>query len=247
MAHVRKRSLLPEVSADTALLVYRVAYCGLILGAVLVLASTLLTFWSDNELKRHDDMWRKAKEAEISSANESAAKANERAAELDARAKEAELKLEQLRKLVGPRTLQPAPFLEQLKDRPKASVQIWFLEDASDAWQLAFTLSALLHQAGWEVTEQIPVPEPDRSVIPPGKDTPRVMAAGGQPSGVTVVTRESDPGQDSAFQALIRALGHGMEGPVMGSSSDMRGPEMGLRVVIAAKPDPIFPKEEKAR
>ena len=91
MAHARKQSLLPEVSAETALLAYKLAYVGLILGAALVFGGTLLLFWSDSEIKRHDNVRLSTNEAETAravadsdAAKEGAAKANTEAANANA-------------------------------------------------------------------------------------------------------------------------------------------------------------------
>jgi hypothetical protein len=130
------RALLPEVSADTALLAYRLAYIGLIVGAALVLISTLVAFWSDSELKRHDNL---------------RLSANERAtAEANARTKEAELRLAELRERVArPRHLNQAVFLEEIKGIPPTPVEITLRSGDPDSHWLAFSIVGALEKAGW--------------------------------------------------------------------------------------------------
>jgi hypothetical protein len=111
MTQLRKRSLLPELSVETASLTLKLAYVGLVISAVFVLVGTLLLFWSDSELKRHDDLRLSANEAETARANEAAANATARASEADARAAVANAELAelnlQLAKLRAPRALSP--------------------------------------------------------------------------------------------------------------------------------------------
>ncbi|MGE0280075.1 MAG: hypothetical protein AB7P20_05610 [Rhizobiaceae bacterium] len=78
--------MLPEVSPETALLAYRLAYLGLIIGAALVLASTLLAFWSDGEIKRHDNLRLSANELETAKAIAESDRAKQTAADAQMRA-----------------------------------------------------------------------------------------------------------------------------------------------------------------
>jgi len=80
--------VLPEVSPEVALLAYRLAYIGLIVGAALVFGSTLVNFWSDSELKRHDDLRLSANERETAQSRSDLATSNERIAELSTQADE---------------------------------------------------------------------------------------------------------------------------------------------------------------
>jgi hypothetical protein len=59
----------------------------------------------------------------------------EKISEANARQKEAELKLEQLRRLSGPRNINFDIFKKELEGKPKAHVQIWYLPDVSDGYQ----------------------------------------------------------------------------------------------------------------
>jgi hypothetical protein len=82
VAHLRKKRFLPELSPDVALDVFRASYVGLIIGAALVLISTLLAFWSDSELKFHDSIRLSANERETAQAKADAAQAQLQAEEL---------------------------------------------------------------------------------------------------------------------------------------------------------------------
>ena len=173
-------------------------------------------------------------------------------AESNARQREAELKLAQLRKLSGPRDINFETLRKELEGKPKAPVAIWYLPDVSDGYWFASRLQIALRLADWEVALPIPVPDLDGTKLDPMlltvlKSQPRSMTAGGQPSGITVVGHDlSDDAfsLDTPLGALSNALiksasaGFGMFGS--GGSQLSGAPKGTLRVVIAAKLDPIF-------
>jgi hypothetical protein len=84
---------------------------------------------------------------------------NEKIAESNARQAEAELKLEQLRKLSGPRGVDFDVLKKELEGKPKARVAIWYLPDSSDGYWFANKLFAALWNAGWQADHPIPIPD----------------------------------------------------------------------------------------
>jgi hypothetical protein len=129
------------------------------------------------------------------------AKARANIASAAARNKEAELKLEQLRKAVGPRSLS-AKFNEDLKDKPGCNVLISYVADAGDTWALATMIYYMLPRGnGWSVEHARAITEQDRTAalarlrLPEGAPIPRGMdihfsatgAVRGLPTGVTIM------------------------------------------------------------
>ncbi len=182
-----------------------------------------------------------------------------RLAEANARQREAELKLAQLRKLAGPREINLDKLKEVLEGQPKAPVVIWYVPEVSDGYWFASRLFSALHMAGWEASWPQAVPQLTREdvdkVMPDASGPlysvlhgqPPAMNAGGQPSGVTVVgdgdhTALGPDAPASAFTTLFKALSKSTDFVMYGSggSQFMPVPKGTLRVVIAAKTDPMF-------
>jgi hypothetical protein len=194
--------------------------------------------------------WRKivddARTTEIARLSTDSEMARAEIASANAREREAELKLEQLRNLAGPRDINFDIFRREIEGKPKAHVQIWYLPDSSDGYWFASRLRGAIGIAGWDVESPVSIPEPDqRNTLV--RDMPRAVAAGGQPSGVTIVgsnIREL-PAEGTPFRALMDALAKSAQlglGTVYGAggSQFMPVPEGTLRVVVAAKTDPMF-------
>jgi len=169
-------------------------------------------------------------------------------AEANARQKEAELKLEQLRKLAGPRGINFDIFKKELEGKPKAPVAIWYLPDSSDGYWFASRLQVALGVSGWLVEGYgpTPIPEPDRNNLVL-RGMPRAVVAGGQPWGVTVVGdapmgSESNAKADTPFNALFNALAKSTDFGMYGSGGSQFSPvpKGTLRVIVAAKADPMF-------
>jgi hypothetical protein len=173
-----------------------------------------------------------------------AAKANQRAQEAAERAAEAELRLEQLRKQVGPRQILRDAFLSALADQPKAPTEIFFLRDDPDSFFVAQQIRELLHDANWEVTQ--PAPASPSDLYP---TSPTVMSVGGQPSGITVVGHSvsHEEGQwwmdkmsgkewpKTPWTVLSNAFSQSL-GSVAGSGGGANAPPEGrLRVVVAPR------------
>jgi len=110
------------------------------------------------------------------------------------RAAIAELKTEQLRKELGPRQVQREIFLKELEGQPSAPVEIVYLRDDPECFDLAQQIWRLLEDAKWPVKSPKPMP------VLIFSDNPTSISAGGQPSGVTVVARSVSTDEADAFQ-----------------------------------------------
>ncbi len=161
---------------------------------------------------------------------------------------DAELKLGQLRKLAGPRDINFDVFKKELEGKPKAPAVIWYLPDSSDGYWFASRLFGALIGSGWQVEGlgPTPLPEPDQNNLVT-RNMPRAVVAGGQPWGVTVVGdapmgTSPDPKADTPFNALFHALAKSTDFGMYSSSGSQFSPvpKGTLRVVVAAKADPMF-------
>jgi hypothetical protein len=253
---------------------YPIAWKGLIwaggltaVGACATIAFLLLQ-WRTTSIREDQSEWRTATletqtaqakaslgiaQADIVKANAQIATAQERTAEFDARTKEAELKLEQLRERVRQRHIKGDQFLKILEGKPKASVEILFIRDDGEAFQLALEIRDWLKRATWDVEEPRPITTND---LNPRFATslPSTMAAGGQPQGVSlflrVVSNEEidreieknplDPSEpmDTPRKALNRALLDSL-GAISGGMSGEVGRHGVLRVIVGPKPAPL--------
>ena len=167
------------------------------------------------------------------------------AAQANARALEAKLELE---KFKAPRHIKREEFVKALEGKPKAPVEILFVRDDPECFQLAMQIRDALKEAKWDVPGDI------RAIDT--ADTPRLsqytstMGVGGQPQGVTVVQRatsqadfdrerdnpfDKDAPIDTPRKALSRALMNSLGGISGGMSFDTGTPGV-LRVVVGPKP-----------
>jgi hypothetical protein len=172
---------------------------------------------------------------------------NTKIAEANARQSEAELKLAQLRKLAGPRSINFDVLKKELEGKPKAPVVIWYVPESSDGFWFASRLFTALGIAGWQAFWPDIIPELKREdvekVMPNSErllqllhGQPRAMTAGGQPSGVTVVADDittTEPNASmSPYKALFEALSKSTDFGMYGSG--------GSQFMPAPKTDPIF-------
>jgi hypothetical protein len=216
--------------------VFRLAtWAALIFGA-LSIGSAFVSAWVGWEIT----------DATQKDADKKIKEADERIAEFNERAKTAELKLEQLRKVAGPRSIDNTQFLKALEGVPKSRIQIWYMPTASDGYWLANQIVSAVISAGWPLVEPptiIPDAPLDKSDAFSRFQNP-LMALGAQPSGVTVVAKGSPSDIDAphpSLDALMEALAKGMGSSAAGSFNPSV-PEGTLRVIIAVKPDPIISK-----
>jgi hypothetical protein len=211
-------------SFDLASSIYDWANICLIGALIVGAASTILVVWMGN-----------VKEADL---QRDLAASKERLAA-------AELGTEQLRRLAGPRGINQEAFSKALEGKPKSPVQIWYLPEIPDGFWFANQLVSALIAAHWDILEP---PTPIRLGEPDPNDkyaryVPPLMALGAQPSGITVVAHgvPADIDKDhSSWSALVNAIAVGM-GTSAAGGFNASVPEGVLRVIIAAKPDPIFP------
>jgi hypothetical protein len=103
------------------------------------------------------------------------AKAHARMAEADARAKEAELKLEQLRKDLGPRQFNRDLFIKEITGQPSARVEVMYLQDDPECFGLAQQIWQALEGGKWPV--EVPKPIPPLII----SNFPTAMSVGGSP------------------------------------------------------------------
>jgi hypothetical protein len=175
-------------------------------------------------------------------------------ADANARQKEAELKLAQLRKLSGPRDIDFDVFKDEIEGKLKAPVAIWYLPDTSDGYWFASRLSTILGVARWPMSPPIPIPDLDEKNVADAalmsvlRSRPRAINAGGQPSGVTVIGNDDDltSKEETPLKALLNALSKSTGSVIYGSTGSqfMPIPKGTLRIVVAAKPDPMFRDEQ---
>src|SRR5665213_1645050 len=83
-----------------------------------------------------------------------------------------------------PRSLNAAKFREGLKNQPKATFEVLFVESSSDAPYLALSIWRALKQLGWASFQTGPMPLPPSPTAP--RWVPRAVAAGGNVFGITV-------------------------------------------------------------
>lgn len=127
----------------------------------------------------------------IAAANALAAKSNEATAI-------AVLKLEQLRAQVGPRQFNRAAFLEALRGETAGNVQIVYLRNDPECFDVAQQVWHLLEDAGWQAT-------PPSPIFDGRNNQPAAMNVDGQPAGLTVVASTQSPAEADAEQ--LRANG----------------------------------------
>ncbi|HZK92016.1 MAG TPA: hypothetical protein VFC56_17890 [Stellaceae bacterium] len=179
--------------------------------------------------------------------DEKIAEANARAEEARERTAQAELKLEELRRRAGPRNIDHDGFVKEIAGRPKALVDIVYVSDVSDGFWLGKQLERALIAAQWEITSTSPSPlDPG---IHPDKEGGQLLsahvAAGAQPSGITVVTSGTldeflkNPDDNSPQTGLARAISFSI-GSVAYGMANPSVPEGTLRVIIAGRSDPTF-------
>jgi hypothetical protein len=102
----------------------------------------------------------------------------------NARTAEAELKLEQLRRQVAPRQLNREAFFKAIEGQPKARVEIMYLRDDPECFDVAQQIWRLLEDARWDVTPPVPIPSSgEQDALQRG---PTSMSISGEPSGITI-------------------------------------------------------------
>lgn len=258
-------------SLEVASRLFDLSSIALAIGACVVFVATALIVWLGIIKEHHwDELRERANEkiailesetaksnAEVAKAHEGLAKANAeiasanlRTAEFDARSKEAELKLEQLHERMRPRSIKGESFLKILEGKPKAPVEILFVRDDGEAFQLSLQIRDFLKQATWSVEEPRYITQDDVASRLE-RNHPYTMAAGGQPEGVSLFLRaesqadfereavknplDPDNPLDTPRKALQAALLDSL-GMLSGGMSYENGRPGVLRVIVGPKP-----------
>jgi F0F1-type ATP synthase epsilon subunit len=133
-------------------------------------------------------------DVKIAQANAQGEEAKKLAAQSNEKAVAAELRLEELRRQVAPRQLDRAVFLDVLRDQPSTRIEILYLRDDPECFNLAQQFWAALKDAHWDVAPPEPVLEPQHRSF----EGPIVTFVNGQPSGVTVVANSATQGEADA-------------------------------------------------
>ncbi|BCL93916.1 hypothetical protein ACNRBS_03270 [Ralstonia pseudosolanacearum] len=171
----------------------------------------------------------------IAVANALAANSNEAAAT-------AALKLEQLRAQVGPRQFNRAAFLEALRGETVGNVQVVYLRNDPECFDVAQQLWRLLEDAGWRVTPPTPIFD--------GRNAqPAAMNVDGQPAGLTVVALIQSQAEANAeqfranrqvwvhtpFTTLTYAIEQGIGRVATHANGPNHPPQGTIRVVVAPR------------
>jgi len=151
---------------------------------------------------------------------------------------EAETHLAELRKQVGPRSIDGPGFLRILGDGPRASVEIVYAKDDQDAYSLAIVLSAVLRQAKWNVANDL-VPENNSEILKLAKTLPsnifvQAREISTAEMGAMLSLATEDGGLRTPYSVLSAALLQ--SGLWLQGSANPTLPVDTLRVIIASKP-----------
>ncbi len=178
--------------------------------------------------------------------DERIAAADALAAKSNAAAADAALRLEQLRREVGPRRLQREIFLDALRRQPSSPVEILYLRDDPECFELAQQVWRALQDAHWQVIAPQPIPQPAAHLA---NASPMAMTVDGQPSGVTVVAHSiteqealapqdkmlGRPWTHTPFTVLLNALTDSLGQGASNAGGPNRPPQGTLRVVVAPR------------
>lgn len=232
-----------DISLDRANDLYTWGWRLSAFGAVITMIG-IASLWVGTRVRDHNF------EAQMASLNSASSQALERAGALEKdaatireRAATAELKLEQLRKDLGPRQLQRDLFIKEIAGQPNAPVEIMYLQDDPECFDLAQQIWRALEDGKWPVEAPKPIPSLILS------DGPTPLSVGGQPAGVTVVvqgiTQDESQASENAMMGrgwvktpwtvLTHALGLSL-GKVGGHAGGQNAPPEGkLRVVVSPR------------
>jgi hypothetical protein len=156
-------------------------------------------------------------------------------AEQRARAAEAIENTEKLRASMRPRGVRKQIFLDLLKDKPRAMVELMFVRDDLEAHGLATNIRFSLSEANWPVYGQQPLPPTD-------SDIPAMAEATGSFSGVAIVADGRGPTLEPnpAAVALLEALRAAVDGGVSMSHKNPGGRPISDVVKIVVGPKSPF-------
>lgn len=212
-------------------------------GSVALIAVTFFfgagALWTGNRINDRQAERLVVLETELASAKTALAEQQERAAK-------AEIQLAEIRKRQEPRHLAHRAFVEALKGKPTGEATVWHSSDDGEAYLFALAIQMALMDAGWTVlTNSGPIPDnavrSDLQGLSPDqlRKIPNLMRVGGQPTGVSVVTREmpspsSDGRAPTIASALLDAMLKGGFG--VGFSQEPSMPDTRVLILVGPKP-----------
>jgi hypothetical protein len=120
---------------------------------------------------------------------------NEKVAAAELKAAELENANLRLRKELGPRHINTMKFAKALEGLPKAPVEIMYVRDEKEAWNLAQHISSTLMMAGWQCSTPQPIIPPDTRF---GNMMDSAQCAGGSSAGVCIVPYSVSPEESKA-------------------------------------------------
>lgn len=183
---------------------------------------------------RQSELKRRSNE-KVAEANKISAEARERGANALERAALAEKDTaeakKQLQRLSSPRMPDATVLQEGLSKISAYRAQVVFVSECVDCRWLATWLAHFLRLAGWEILGGEAIPA---NVPPAGSPFSTAVDAGGQPWGVTILTKQASmqgPGAD-----LISVLAKALPGEQLASTGSALAPDNGVRIVIAPRP-----------
>jgi hypothetical protein len=161
-------------------------------------------------------------------AKEGTAKANERIAELNN-------ETVKLRQQMEPRKIDGEIFVGLLRGGPKAKIELLYVKEDPDSYQLSLQIFWYLMNSGWDCALEQPIPPP--TADSPYSDKPSTWSVVARETGISLVTGQHDnikPG--TAFAVLLNAFRTTLGQAEMGI--DPAVPTGTIRVVVAPRPLP---------
>ncbi|MGJ5036617.1 hypothetical protein ACQR13_21125 [Bradyrhizobium sp. HKCCYLRH3059] len=161
-------------------------------------------------------------------AKEGTARANERIAELNN-------ETAKLRQQLEPRKLDGETFVRLLRDGPKAKVELLYVKEDPDSYQLSLQIFWYLMHAGWDCEVEKPIPP--AAINSPYQDKPATWSVVARETGISLVVHEdNDLKPGTPYDALLKAF-HATPGRAE-TGIDSRVPAGTIRVVVAPRPLP---------
>jgi hypothetical protein len=144
-------------------------------------------------------------------------------------------KIISLEKQIAPREIDGPAFTEIVRNGPKAKIELLYVREDPDSYQLALQIFWYLSNAGWDCRPQAPISPVTSSS--PYADRPIAMTVTGHATGITLVVHEyGDIKWESPLGILFKAFrvtpgqaGRGID-PTVRSET--------IRIVVAPKPIP---------
>jgi hypothetical protein len=137
-----------------------------------------------------------------------------------------------LEQQIAPRKLDGPLFAKMLRNAPKSDVQLLYVREDPDSYQLALQIYWYFGNSGWNCSIEKPIPTPAADSM--YGDAAIAMSVGGHATGVTIVAPNiKDIAWESPFGALFKAFRAALG--QAGRGIDHTMPEGALRIVVAPK------------